>query len=261
MTSAKLIKKLEARKKKIKERSQGGNMIYFKADETTRLRILPHPEDQEFGMEVVHFYLGSDIKGVISPASFGEPCAIMEAYERLNSGDEDDKSLAATFKPKSRYVVAVIKYKDIKGKEIEESGVKMPLLTAGQYQDLIDYYLDPEKGDFTDKNEGYDIKFSRSGSGKYDTEYSTMDCKPTKLDKKYSKQIYNVEDIVRTEIPDYEKTEEYISSFLGMGADDDEDERPKKKKKKTSLKGKTSTKEKLVVKGKKKKTSKKTSDL
>jgi hypothetical protein len=206
------------------------------------------PEDEEFGLEIIQFYLGNDIKGVISPATFGEPCAIMETFEKLNAGDEDDKELAATFKPKSKYVIPVVKYKDIKGKEVDHQiGERLAMLTSGQYQDLVDYFLDEEKGDFTNPKTGYDIKFSRTGSGQFDTEYSTMDCKPTKLDKKYIKKIYDPEEMLRKEMPSYEDTEELINKFLGL---DDEDESLKKKKKKKSSK-KTSTKKKSSKKKKK----------
>ena len=104
-TSKERLKKIKAQKKKIKERSEGGNMFFFKPDTTTRLRGLQVPEDEAPLMEIVHFYLGQDIKGVISPATFGEPCAIMEMYEELKeNGDEDDKKLIDSLRPKKKYV-------------------------------------------------------------------------------------------------------------------------------------------------------------
>ncbi len=219
-------KKLMATKKKIKASQEGGNMIFFKADTTTRIRVLPVPEDQEFGMEIVHFYPNQEIKGVISPMTFGEPCALMEKYEELkNSKDEDDKALAAKLKPKRKFVVPCIRYEDKLGKKVDEkTGAKLAQLTVGQYQDLIDLYLDEENGDFTDPKKGYDIKVTRTGSGMMDTEYSTLAGKTSALHSKFNK-VYDLNAMVRKEIPSYEHTQEIMDQFLGTGGSD----KPKKK--------------------------------
>lgn len=220
-------KKLLKTRKKIKEKSEGGNMIYVKADETKRVRPLPVDENEEFGMEIVTFFLGGDIKGVTSAATFGEPCPIMDKYEELKNGDEDDKALADKLKPKRKYVVPVILYEDLKGKKIDEKNSgKLISLTTGTYQDLIDLFLDEEQGDFTHPTKGYDVKISRVGSGQYDTEYSTIPCRPSKIPKKWNK-IVDIEQLIRKEINSYEEAETLLNRFLNI----DEDDEPKKKKK------------------------------
>lgn len=229
MASDERRKKLLNRKKKLKEKSEGGNLIFIKADETIRVRPLPVDEDEEFGAEVTQFYLGNDIKGVFSPSTFGEPCPIMEMYEELKNGDDADKDLASKLKPKQKFVVPVIKYDDNKGKKVDEKNSgKLLLLTAGTYQDLIDLYLDDEQGDFTDPKNGYDIKITRSGAGQFDTEYSTIPCRPSKIPKAYNKP-HNIEDLIRKEIRSYEDIEALLNQFLGVS-----DEPKKKKKKKAS---------------------------
>ena len=210
-------KKLMATKKSIKASQDGGSMIFFKADTTTRIRVLPVEEDKEFGQEIVHFFLGKEIKGVLSPMTFGEPCAIYEKYEELKNGDDDDKALAAKLKPKRKFVVPAIKYDDKLGKKVDEkTGVKLAQLTVGQYQDMIDLYLDEENGDFTSPTNGYDLKITRTGSGVTDTEYSMLAGIKSKLNPKYNK-IYDLEAIVRKEIPTYEETQEVLNRFLGVG--------------------------------------------
>jgi hypothetical protein len=70
------------------------------------------------------------------------------------------------------------RYKDEGGKEVDtEIGVKLAMLTSSQYQQLLNFYLEDEKGDFTDPDEGYDIKFIREGKGRMDTTYTVLDCK------------------------------------------------------------------------------------
>lgn len=223
-------KKLKARKKKLKEQSEGNLMLYIKADETIRVRPLPVDENEEFGLEIIHFFLGAELKGCVSPMTFGLPCAIHEAYTKFkNSKDEDEKELAGKLKPKRKYVVPVIKFEDLKGKKVDEkAGVKLLQVTGGLYQSMVDYSLDSEHGDFTDPVEGYDLKFSRVGSTMTDTEYSVMNCKPTPLPKKYNK-VWSTKELLTPELPTYAETKELLRKFLG---EPEETVKKKKKKKK-----------------------------
>lgn len=246
--SEKLRKRLEKRKKDIKS---GGNYdtIIFPADTTTRIRILNPGDDEDFAEEATTFFLGKDIGTVISPATYGEPCAIMEMYNDLKKGDEDDKELADTFKPSRGFFAPAIKYNDEKGKEVNtDLGVKLAKLPKGVYDTLIDLVLDDENGEFFDKKDGYDLKIKREGSGRMDTKYTVIPCKNTPTPKKFN-GVYNPIEMIKKLIPTFEETEEKIAEFLNLGKSDDE---PKKKKKKSS-KEDTSTK--------KKKKKKKTSDM
>lgn len=220
-------KKLQQRRKNLAERSEGNSMLYFKADETVRIRPLPVKEDEEFGMEIVYFYPNSDIKGLISPMTFGEPCAIYDKYQELKeSKDEGDKKLAEALKPKRKFVVPCIKYKDTAGKQVDEkAGVKLAQLTPGQYQDMIDLFLDDDNGDFTDPRHGYDLKITRTGSGQFDTEYNMLPGKKSALNPKFNK-VYDIKELLRKEVLSYEETVEKLNEFLGV----DGDARPKKKK-------------------------------
>ena len=86
----------------------------------------------------------------------------------------------------------------------------------------------------TDPVSGYDIKITRTGSGKFDTTYSVRQCKPSKLDKKYRSEL-DLEKIVRNQIKSYDELEEELNKFLNESpVDEDEDEAPKKKKKVSS---------------------------
>lgn len=228
--SEKLRKKLLKRKETLKKGSGDFNTIIFK-EGTTRIRPLFVGEDEDFAQEVIQFFLGGDLGVVISPATFGEPCAIMEAYEELKSGDEDDKVLAQKIRPTRRYYCPAIKYEDETGKAIDGKP-RMAILTKGIYETMIEYMLDEEQGDFTDPIEGYDLKIKRTGSGKMDTEYQLIACKPTKLSKELAGQVFNPEDMVRDILPSYDQTKEMLDKFLGLGnSEDDEDEAPKKKTK------------------------------
>ena len=225
--------KMLARKKQLESKGNGSGLVFPK-EGTLRMRIKSPGDDQELGIELIQFYLNKDLGGVISPATFDEPCPFMEKYQELkNSKDPDDQELAKMLVPRRKYVVGGIVYSDEKGTKVDYEGKdKGVLIPRSVYQDIIDLYLDEdEAGDMTDPRTGYDIKIIRSGSGKNDTTYSARACKPTKLDKKYSGNV-DLESIVRSQIKDYDELEEILASFLKEGRDsDEEDEKPKKKKK------------------------------
>lgn len=231
--------RLKKKQEEIRARGGSGDILFLKADTTTRVRILYVGEENEFIQEVTQFYLGPEIKGVISPATFGEPCAITEAFEELKaSKDDDDKAMANKFPPRKRYLAYVAIYKDTKGKELdEERSPRFVLLTNSMYDDIIELFLDTDDwGDMTlTSDEGYDLKLSRVGSGKMDTSYSVVSCKNTPAPKEFRDKEYNLEEEVRKLIPSYEQTKEYIAQYLSLP---DEDE-PKKKKKKKKLKKKS----------------------
>lgn len=230
--------KILKRKKEIKDRSTKGKIIFLKADTTRRVRFLKVGEDNEFLKEIIFFYLGPDIKGVISPATFGEPCAIYEKYLELKeSSDQDDKDLAKKFSPKAKYMGAVGEYKDIKGKEIASKDPKLVQVGQSMYDPITDYYLDEDEwGDMMDWENGYDLKLGRTGGGLTDTEYTVNPCKNTPTPKEWRK-TFDLDELIRNEMPSYEETKEILKNFLSNIEDDDEDEKPKKKK---SLKKKRS---------------------
>lgn len=208
--------KMLARKKALESKGNGGSMIYPK-EGTMRVRLMNQGPDKELGLEVIQFYLGPKVGGVISPATFDEPCPFMEKYQQLkNSKDETDQELAKDLAPRRRYIIGGTCYKDEKGKEIDPDRVCKPILVPRSvYQDIIDLYLDEDDwGDMTDPEEGYDIKISRSGSGKMDTTYSVTACPGKKpLNPKYVKEM-DLEEIVKSMMKSYDELEEMLREYL-----------------------------------------------
>lgn len=208
--------KMLARKKALESKGNGGGMIYPK-EGTMRVRLMNQGPDKELGLEVIQFYLGPKVGGVISPATFDEPCPFMEKYQELkNSKDETDQELAKDLAPRRRYIIGGTCYKDEKGKEIDPDRVCKPILVPRSvYQDIIDLYLDEDDwGDMTDPEEGYDIKISRSGSGKMDTTYSVTACPGKKpLNPKYVKEM-DLEEIVKGMMKSYDELEEMLREYL-----------------------------------------------
>jgi len=238
MAKQSLREKLLDKQKKLKEKGQGGSMIFFK-EGVTRWRPVPVGDgESDWGFEVMYVYLNKELGGYISPKTFGGKDAYIEEWEQMKGAkDEDDRAFAKKMAPKKRYLVAGVKYKDEKGQEIdEEMGVKLALCSGGLYNEMIDLFLDEDDaGDFTDPIKGYDLKTKRSGKGQFDTEYHIMKCKPSKLPKKF-RGPYNLEEMIKAVIPTYKQTKEYLEKFLG-GSAEEEETVVKKKKKKKSPKG------------------------
>ena len=219
--------RLASKKEELKKKGQNGNVLFLK-EGTIRVRVLPTGEDNDFVMEVNTVYLGPKVGGVISPSTFGEPCAIKEAFTKLsNSKNSEDKSLAKKLTERKKYLMPCIIFTDLKGKNIDEDkGVKLVQIPGTMYQEIIDYYLDEDEwGDLTDPKKGYDLKLTRSGSGKNDTTYSVQPCKNTQLPKEWAKPV-DLEELVRAIIPSYEDTEEKLNEFMiaTESGDDDEDD-------------------------------------
>lgn len=241
MVNKELKKKMLKRKAELEKKGAGSGQFFLKG--TTRMRIRSAGEENEFGIEVIQFFLGTEKGSFISPATFGEKCAFMEKYQELKvSKNDDDLVLAKNMSPKSRYMICADIYTDEKGKEWdEENQEKLVPLPKGVYQELVDYWLDEDEwGDMTDPKDGYDVKITKAGSGKQGTTYSVNPCQKKKVDSKHSKSV-DLEKKVKALIPSYEETKNKLSDYLG--ASEEEDDEPKKKNK--------STKEKLVKKKKK----------
>lgn len=239
-----LAERMAKKKEDLAKRASGsGNKFIFLKEGTLRVRLLPVGEDNDFIYDVAYPYLGNDIGGFISPSTFNEPCAVAEAYDHLkSSSDPEDKDLAKKITPKKKGVILVVPFKDNKGKEVDhDNAEKLVLLANSLQQEVIDLYLDDDWGDMTDPNEGYDIKLTRTGKGQFDTEYSCKPAKNSKTPKKYAKGIYDLEEIVRGEVPTYEETVEKLEKFFGMTQEEIMGET---KKKKTSKKKKSSDKKK-----------------
>ncbi len=232
-----LRERLKKKREELASRSGGpGNLIFIK-EGTIRVRVLPVGEDQDFGVEIPQFYLGSKIKGVISPSVLGMECPILEKQKELaQSKDPDEQEIAKSLVPRSRHLMPVLVYKDERGKEVdEENSGKLILLTNSLMSQVIDFFLDPDLGDFTDPENGYDLKITRRGSGKLDTEYSVRNMPPSKIPAKWAKEV-DLQEMLKKIVPSYDEALSMLEEFLGTSFESDEDEPAPKVRKKKSRK-------------------------
>ncbi len=234
MGKSSLQEKLAKRRQDIKDRSAGGTVNFIK-EGTMRIRIKPTPENKDWSVETTHFYLGGDIKGVYSRKTIGEPCPLDEKYEELkDSKHSGDSEIAKSMKPRTKYLVAAVVFVDERGKEVDEKkSEKLTQIPTGVYTQMIDFFLDPDLGDFTDPEDGYDFKIKRTGKGLQDTEYTLLPVpKSPRIPKGYEAEVDPEVIFIEEVLLSYEDCEDKLAQFL-VSKDEsaDEDDEPRKKKK------------------------------
>jgi len=233
MAKQSLKERLAKRRQELKDRTSGGKVKFIK-EGTTRIRILPVGPDDDWAREINHFYLGNRIKGIFSASSIGKACPIMEAFQEYQK-DRTKDDLTKEISPRKKYLVAAVVYEDEAGKKIDDrASGKLVLIPNGIYGQMIDFFLDPELGDFTDPENGYDLKIKRMGKGLKDTEYTVTPGRPSKLPKKFHAPV-NLDALVEEIFEPYDEVETKLADYLlelGSGEDEDEEERPRPKKKK-----------------------------
>lgn len=244
MKKEKTKKPLTAREKMLRrkeklERGASGGIHYLKDGD--KINIRSAGDDEEIGLEVLTFYFGESVGGLISPASIGLPCFAMETFERLKkSKDESDMELAKQMTPKTRYIICGDLY-DEKGKQIDSSRTEQLIqVPKTVYNDLVDLWLDDDEwGDMTERNNKYAVKIDKSGKN-LNTNYGVRPCAKKKVDKEYTKPV-DLAKKLKAVLPPYEETEDKVRQFLGNIDDsDDGDDRPGRKKKTIDKKKKKS---------------------
>lgn len=193
---------IRARLDKFNEGNRGGNgggtSYYNIKDGRNVVRLMPPRKDAEsFEREVfVHYGVGKndqDKKGkqIVCPTTHGEDkaCPICEQAKQLfnlskKKGDKYEKEAKQINRKKRVYYNVISRdenlddytfkdgkwFKDVEGKEVEESPVKVLNTGIGVLQAIFGIIVDPEYGDITDPEEGLDLIITRSGSG-LDTKY------------------------------------------------------------------------------------------
>ena len=143
----------------------------------TIVRILPEVGDMpRFFQEVgIHQMPGKDGKRVYCPkfTSRGKlNCPVCEIVDQLyQAGDTASKAFAGQIRVQKKYWMNVIARADDKvGPKIYTPGVLV-------FRQLMSLIQDPDYGDITDVEDGYDIKIERKGKGKTDTDYQARAAK------------------------------------------------------------------------------------
>jgi len=188
--------------------------------ETTTVRIVAFPNSNGTPFQERYFYYGIEKFGMLAPYQFGKPDPVNELIQKLKSeGTKESYELAKKLYPKMRTYALVL----VRGEESE--GLRLWSFGKGIYQDLLKTMMDPDYGDITDIENGFDIKITVTKTpGKKWADTSIMPRpkqSPLGTKKEIEKIMSNVPDLNDLfELQSYEQIENSVTKWLSGGAQD-----------------------------------------
>jgi hypothetical protein len=189
------------------------------------IRILPEVGTMEFFfVEAGRHYVGETSYDCPKLNSGGtERCPLCEVNQMLYEAGEKEE--AKKWRVGKSYLMNIV----VRGKESEGPKVySAGQIVFGQIAGLIG---DPDVGDVSDIEEGFDLKLNRDGEG-LDTRYTTREAKmPSPLGtpeevEKWLGEAKDLQAFVNERIPDYDELAKQSGAavFLGMVDGDEEEE-------------------------------------
>jgi len=177
---------------------------------TNEIRILPpYGESGYFFREVdMHFGVGQRNESFVCTRAEGGKCYACDKLEELRSSEDPKKvNLARKFVPRHRVLYNIVDLAEpSKGVRIFSSGVSI-------FKDILSYFADPDWGDLTDPEEGYNLKIIREGTG-LDTSYRVQARKnPSPIaDPEWLSQLHDLDSVVQL-LP-YERQQEIVEGTV-----------------------------------------------
>lgn len=182
-----------AESKKERGDSSRADVMFLKTG-VTHCRILPpHVGAPSWFREYLEHGLRPDgkFRTYTCPKTDGNPCPICEEGKRLwDAKTEESIELAKRFNAKKAFLYNAYVYSNPDGKSLKDgifvlkSGVKV-------YKQLMDFDNDPsgDWGDISNLTSGLDFRITRSGVGRFGTEY---DVKPVPKRSSIIEQLKNI---------------------------------------------------------------------
>lgn len=216
------MNKVNEKQEELNKPYQGDFNFFTPKDGRNVIRICPPKGDKDvFWKEAdTHFNVGPEGKLVICLKMFKKKCPICEEVARLKkSSNKEDQKLADKMKVNHRAYVNIIDRGDSDKIDVPQ------VYNCGNsvLKELINLVCDPEYGDITDFNEGFDITLTKSGKG-MNTEY-----KVTPKRKESAATTTITEEQLQEALPDLdtlvtEKSREEIIAILNGDDIDDIDD-------------------------------------
>lgn len=177
---------------------------------------------------------------------YGEACPICEKMnELIKTGGKEDKKLADRIRPRTKYYANIL---DRKSGKVMIWGFTPKTLGI-----LLSYCADPDYGDISHPEEGFDVVVERTGTGRTDTKYQIrMRPKQTEAGDDWEEKLHDLdaevnasmtteelEDIIEMNFgtPKTKKVKKQVAEDEEDDEDDEEEddeeeeEKPKRKKK------------------------------
>lgn len=190
------------------------------------IRIVPWKEEPTWPFIEAYFhYLGN--KTQLSPITHGNPDPIQEFAEELRGdGSKENWEKARPFFPKLRTYVAMIDRDD------PDAGVRFYSFGKRVLTKLLSFMDDPDYGDITDVEKGFDIVVNYTPREKSDTNFPKTDVYPRRDPSPLHEDQEQVEKWL-TDQPDlwdlldepsYDELMKFLEVHLGDDGTDEEEE-------------------------------------
>lgn len=167
--------KLAAEREKDKADDNGSRSDFYSLKKgRTVIRVLPSWSEEGLWfreMREYYFRMGDNHLFVTSPLDFGQPDPL-DDYGRsvYEKGNEEAVKEAKRFRAKYRYLLNAIVLSDTQDTDMH-AGIKIVKVPKTVKMALVDFDTDPEYGDISNPEKGFNMIIDRSGEG-LDTEYS-----------------------------------------------------------------------------------------
>jgi hypothetical protein len=152
------------------------NILFLKKG-VTQLRVLPaYSETGQWFREVreVPLFLEGKFRPQVSPSTIGKPCPFTQEGQKLyNLGGEENVEKAKKFRPRAGYIFNVLVHSTPDGVVDVNECVKVLKCGVKVYRQILDFDQDIAGGwgDITNLENGFDLRITRTGTGRNDTEY------------------------------------------------------------------------------------------
>jgi hypothetical protein len=138
------------------------------------IRIMPSKFNKTTPFSELYFHYGIGKPVMISPINWGEKDPLVEFAKKLRQTDNPENwKLAKKLEPKVRYFAPVV----VRG--MEDEGVKIWQFGKELYATFLQLAMDEEVGDYTDVNQGRDIKLTTEGPEMTGTKYNRTTAGPS----------------------------------------------------------------------------------
>jgi gp32 DNA binding protein like len=123
------------------------------------IRVLPTSDNDPFKKLFIHYNVGKT--AILCPKNnYGEDCPVCSFATKLykssqESGDKDELEMAKQLFVKDRYYSPIV----VRGKE--DDGVVVWSYSKTIYEELLEAIVDPEVGDISDLDQGFDIMYTK----------------------------------------------------------------------------------------------------
>jgi hypothetical protein len=191
------------------------------------IRVVPSKYNSEMPFTEMLFYYGIGKKMMPSLKNWGEKDPIAEFAKQLRKGDDKEGwRLAKKLDPKMRIFCPII----VRGEE--EKGVRLWQFGVEIYQTFLQLAVDEEVGDFTDVENGRDIKLVTVGPEVTKNEYNKTTISPSMKSTPLSNKSEEMESWLN-EQPNvkemfkpfsYDEMKAALQEYLTVGEDNNDEE-------------------------------------